>query len=350
MPDHEPRWQVLQKRGITIDHLRLLVEELHGAFSPVDGGFISLGRIPNELQRAVVSDQICQSAYAIAENLLEAHLHQEQLANIVGAEGVAMPTKETAEATVLRGAEMDMAITGCVRAMGSALDCLAATAIGVLRIPLSITRASFGGLANFPKSKAGQSPNHHQKRAWGRWAQLVETHEQKLPEGWFDWEQAMRNLNIHRGRQVHTLVQKRREPDEPQILVFDRDPEGLTRSAARFDLHLRNRPELPDMQDFVTSPKKADLWIAEPAQVTLSGVLAAINALTEEASHFLLSGWNYANKWGAAFLPPIEKWELEEEPTPFKGIIGVDTPYPVAYGVVNPHLGKRLELAEKLRP
>jgi hypothetical protein len=343
------RWRVLRDRGITVEHLQPLVDELHGAFTADDIGFAALGRIPDPVLRAVVSDQICQSVYAISENLLEAQLHQEQLTGIVGDRGLRMP-KGDGEATVVRGAEMDMAITGCVRAIGSALDCLAATAIGVLRIPESITKASFSTLASrFPTSKAAENANHKQARAWSDWSRLVKSHESYLPTGWFDWEQDMRNLNIHRGRQVHTLLQRLRDPEQPQVIVPTDDPIEITKSTARFDLHLRNRPRLPDMQDFITAPKKHDLWITEPATTTLSGILRAVNALTEEASQFLLSWWRHAEKWGAFFPPPIEKWKLEPEPPQFMGVLGISRQYPVAFGVGNPHLVERLKLAESLR-
>ncbi len=33
---------------------------------------------------------------------------------------------------------------------------------------------------------------------------------------------------------------------------------------------------------------------------------------------------------------------------PFKGILGAEPDYPVGFGMVSPHLAKRLELADKL--
>jgi hypothetical protein len=348
MADSDPRWNVLRANGISVEHLRLLLEQLQGDFSVEACGFTAFHRIPDEKQRAVVSDQICQSAYAITENLLEAKLHQKQLEAIQGPQGVSLPKRDIAEETVERGAEMDMAITGSVRAMGSALDCLGATAIGVLRMPTSITKASFGALVkNFPKSKAAKSANRKQVRAWGDWLRLVENHKRMQPTDWFDWLEAMRNVNIHRGRQVHTLMQRLRAPDEPQFLVLDQKPGDLTLSAARFILHLRNRPGLPDMQDFITA-EKGRLWLSEAATITLPGLLSTVNALVEEASQFLLSWWTYAEKWGRFFPPPVDAWKLDKEPEPFKGILGAEPDYPVSFGMVSPHLGKRLELAQKL--
>lgn len=153
------RWRVLSERGLKVEHLRDLVDELHATFSAEAGGYAALARIGDEELRAVVSDQVAQSAYSIGENLLEAHLHQRQLADIIGVDGLALPSKDTVEAALLRGAEMDMAITGCVRAMGSALDCVAAVAIVTIRVPQSITKASFGGLASFLEKRAASAPN-----------------------------------------------------------------------------------------------------------------------------------------------------------------------------------------------
>lgn len=170
-----------------------------------------------------------------------------------------------------------------------------------------------------------------------------------LPDGWFDWEQDMRNLNIHRGRQVHTLLQRIKDAEQPQMIVYDRDPDDLSRTNARFDLYLRSRPGLPDMQDLVTTEDQ-HVWLPEPAAVTLSVILNLLNDLIEEASQILLRYWRYAAKWGAFFVPPVEKWALEKpEPRPFKGILEDSTDYPAGQAIVGPHLAERLRLAQKLR-
>jgi hypothetical protein len=347
MPGQSPRWNVLRGNGLVHENLDNLVERLQDDLSVEDSGFPAFFRIADGVQRAVVSDQICQSAFSISENLLEARLHSRQLEAIT--EEIRVPNRETAEVAVLRGAEMDMAITGSVRALGSTLDCLAATTIGVLRMPTSMTKASFGGLArNFPKTRHAKAANTKQARAWGDWGRLVDGHWKLPPVGWFDWLDAMRNLNVHRGRQIHVLMQRLRAPEEPQLLVFDQEPKELTVSAALFDLHLRNRPGLPDMQDLITADE-GRVWLGETADVTLAGLLSLVLALVEEASQFLLSWWAYAEKWGAFFPPPVEAWALEEEPEPFKGVLGIEPDYPAGFGMVGAHLAKRLELANKLR-
>ena len=350
MPAEEARWDVLEDCGIETARLRPLVEQLDCNFFADDGGYRQLHAISDEEQRAVVSDQISQSIFAVSENLLEARLHQRQLEEIVGPEGVKFPDQAAAKDTVYRGAEMDMAITGCVRAMGSTLDCLAATAIGVMRIPSSITTASFGRLATFTESKKAQGGTELQRRAWQDWTRLVAIHEALPPTGWFDWLLGMRNLNIHRGRQVHILLQRLKESDTPQMIVFDSDPVGLERQAARFDLYLRNRPDLPDMQDLISVSHDSDLWVYEAATITLPGIFKLVNNLVEEAAHFLLSWWNYAGRKSAQFPPPAKEWNLGAATAAgFDGILGNQQRYPVAYGIASPRLAERLKLAQNLR-
>ncbi|HJZ34939.1 MAG TPA: hypothetical protein VJ204_01605 [Solirubrobacterales bacterium] len=350
MAAEDSRWDVLADCGVETTRLRALIERLAGDFGADQGGYRQMAAITDKETRAVVCDQIGQSAFSISENLLEARLHQRQLEEIVGPDGVRFPQRASAKDTVYRGAEMDMAITGCVRAMGSALDCLAATAIGVMRAPTSITTASFGRLATFNESRKAQGGTELQRRAWQDWARLVAIHEGLPPTGWFPWLGAMRNLNIHRGRQVHMLLQRQKETDVPQMIVFDADPATLNRDAARFDLHLRNRPDLPDMRDLIGVADQADLWIYEPATTTLPGIFKLVNDLVEEAAHFLLSWWRHAERKPGEFPPPVSEWALTTSTgTAFAGISGITQRYPVSYGIANPQLAERLKLAQALR-
>lgn len=245
---------------------------------------------------------------------------------------------------------MDMEITGCVRALGSALDCLAAVAIGVLRMPYSIQRASFADLTKVVSPKTLASATPKQRQLWGAITQLCETHRQKPPAGWLDWLNGMRNLNVHRARQVHILLQRVRNPDQPQLLVFDQDPVAVTKQTARFDLHLRRRPSSPDMHDFIASSATVDLWLSERATTTLPGTVLMANELVEEAAHFRLEWWNYAASRSALLPPPSQAWALASAVTPsFDGVAPATAPFRVDVGLVGPHMTERLALAERLR-
>jgi hypothetical protein len=352
MADHTENawWSLLGEYAISHEHLRELIEQFEADFSPGDGGYRQLGGLTDPVQRAVVSDQICLAASAIRANLVEARLHQRQFEAIVGDDGARYPTAETLKETLRQGAEMDMAITGCTRAMVSALDCLGAVGIGVLRMPKSITRGSFTDIdpETAPKSPATASPK--QQKLWADLRTLCENHRKQRPDGWLDWLFGMRNLNVHRARQSRIRLQRMRDTDSPQLLVATSEPEQMAKETARFDLHLRNRPDLPDMHDFITSPMTNDLWINERATTTLPGIFEVVNALVEEASQFLASCWRYAGKWPAEFPLPVARWKLQDPPWPsFDGIAPNARRFPVDYGRAGPQMSKRLELAEQLR-
>jgi hypothetical protein len=131
-------WELMSDLAIPHLHQRGLIEQLEHDFSAAEAGYRSLHAIADEKQRAVVSDQILQSAIAVRQNLVEARLHQRELDGIVGPDGLRFPEGEKIKDTLVQDAKIDMAITGSVRALGSALDCLAAVAIGVLRIPSGV--------------------------------------------------------------------------------------------------------------------------------------------------------------------------------------------------------------------
>lgn len=343
-------WEVLKDHAIPHVYLRELVDQLIADFDADALGYAQLHAIPNDEQRAVVSDEICQSAIAIRENFLQARLHQRQLDAIAGADGVRFPARATAKDTVLRGAEVDMAITGCVRALSSVLDGLGAVAVGVLRLPFSLHRAAFTNISQAVEPKPLAKGTRKQQELWRDLNRIIDAHRNRLPKGWLDWLAGMRNLNVHRARQVHVFLQRTRDQAQPQVLVMTATPEEVNRQMARFDLHLRKRPDLADMQDFVTAPSPGDLWINERAGTTLPGILSLTNDLMEEACQYLASCWRYAGNWSTLFPPPVSAWTLPQQPWPsFDGIAPSTTPFPAHMGATGPLLAERLRLAESLR-
>jgi hypothetical protein len=147
----EERWAVFQEEGIRTSHLRPLVEQLDQDFEVASSGYAQFQTIADPYERAVVSELIGRSAMGLADNLLEARLAQHALAEMVPAEGLAMPTRKTARQHIRDGAWTDMHLAAFVRALESAFDCLAAVAMGVLRIPTPLAKAQlsqFRNLAN----------------------------------------------------------------------------------------------------------------------------------------------------------------------------------------------------------
>lgn len=128
-------WALLNELAIKRVYLRELLEQFECDFSASDGGYRQLRALHDPTQQAVVSDQICMSASAIRSNLIEARLHEHQLTEILGDAGTPFPAESTYGDVLRKNAERDMVIIGWSRAMGSALDCLGAVAVGVLRMP-----------------------------------------------------------------------------------------------------------------------------------------------------------------------------------------------------------------------
>jgi hypothetical protein len=105
------------------------------------------------------------------------------------------------------------------------------------------------------------------------------------------------------------------------------------------------------MEDFVMAPTASDLWLDETAQTTLGGVFDAANEFIEEAAHFLVVWWRYAEKWSSSsFPPPVKAWRpasaLGET---FGGAAPASDKFQSDQGAGYPTLGERLAVAEELR-
>jgi len=92
---------------------------------------------------------------------------------------------------------------------------MSAVAVGILRMPVSIHKASFHDIRRTADPKTLPKGTSDQQKAWTALDQLCERHRNKPPSGWLDWLFGMRNLNVHRARQVHMLLQRTRAAVSP---------------------------------------------------------------------------------------------------------------------------------------
>lgn len=254
-----------------------------------------------------------------------------------------------AATTYARAPWIDLHLGALTSGLQAAFDCLAATAIGVLRVPVSIKRAHMTQVDDL--TAAHFKPlTRELERAWRDWTTLVSHHKLSPPKGWWGWLAGMRHQWVHRARQNRVHVQRVRENDQPQVLLLAEDPAAASAEVARFDVHLRRRPHLADMEDFVLAPAPVDLWLAEPAEVTVAGVFDAANEFTEEAAHFLLAWWRYADKWRLCFPPPPRAWEPKQAlGASFAGVAPRTVPFRPESGMGYPTLARRLSVAQSLR-
>lgn len=344
----DERWAVFAEENIRTTQLKPLVRALDEDFEETYFGYRQLLTIADDYERAVVSELISRSSMGLADNLLEARLAQQAFDELVPAEGLRMPTKDTLRTHIRDGAWADMHLAAFVRALESGFDCLAAVAIGVMRVPLPLSRAQ---LSQFNPKNSLVAPTPQLARGWADWQKLLNFHTAAPPAGWREWLNGMRNLHVHRAHQNRILLQRAITPGEPQVLFVSSTPEADMKSMARFDQHLRRRPHLADMEDYVLSPTVSDLWLDEKAQVTLAGVFDAANEFVEDAAHFLLAWWRYAEKWSStAFPPPKKAWKPAQALGPsFGGAAPSGSKFQAARGEAHPNLTRRLAVAHKLR-
>jgi hypothetical protein len=346
----DDRWIVLAEEGIRCRYLRQLVEALDDDFDEASGGYSQLAAIADPYRRAVVSDLIGRSAQGVADNLLEARLSQHALEKILSADGQRMPTAETGRQHIRESAWIDLHLGAVVAALQAGFDCLAATAVGVLRVPVPLKRAQITQVDDLSRPQFRPATSDLMK-AWSDWSTLVAHHKAAPPNGWWQWLAGMRHQRVHRARQNRVLIQRTRDEGEPQVVLFTEDPEALTAEIARFDVHLRRRPQLADMEDFVLSPDPSALWLGEPIGVTLAGVFEAANEFCEEAAQFLLAWWRYAGKWRRCFPPPGgDAWAPAQTiGDSFAGVAPPAVPFRPATGKGHPSLTRRLAVAQSLR-
>jgi hypothetical protein len=177
--------------GLRLEELRELVAALDAQLSAEAWGYAQLDDIDDEVQRAVVSDQIRSAAHGIEENLLEARLHELDVGDLVGPNGLSMPYSNASINDHLRYDRLELHIVGFFRAFGSALDCLAAALIGAVRVPMSIRLADMGRLTTFDPEAGGRlwpdNVPETQREAWRALIDLLAAARKREPAGWYVW-------------------------------------------------------------------------------------------------------------------------------------------------------------------
>lgn len=153
---------------------------LAGDLSVEARGFEQLDDLEDPRQRAIVSDTLLASIDGLQTNLREASEHAGVLCALVGPNGRAMPDPgRPAEAEEM--ADIDRELVGFFRAIGSALDCLTAVAIVVLRLPTSVSRASAESLSSLQERAEGAE--EPQKEHWSRWPMPSRQRESAITPG-----------------------------------------------------------------------------------------------------------------------------------------------------------------------
>lgn len=318
-------------------------------FSVADRGYRQFSVIADERDRALISDEVCQAVQAIGTNLMETRLHEKDLSTLVGSgmplAGTGSPASDY-EAT----ARVDQHLAGFFRALGSTADCLAAAAIGVLLAPRDIRRASHLDLLALDDPRADATPD--QRGAWQEIQTSVNEHRSRDPTGWLDWAIEARNAIVHRARQLSMLLPGQATDDRAPIHVVADNPYDVATAISRGVPHLRRRPWLGDLSDLGASARIEDIWLLEPAIVTLMGMREHLNDLVEDIAGKLLAHWQEISAGGLRLLSgPARSRRSEDLPESLRArFSGFAPPIPlkITFGAFHPHVATRIELAKEL--
>jgi hypothetical protein len=182
-------------------------------------------------QRILIADYLHQAIGTIKTNLIDARLHQleERAAaqdemdrhaddlTIVGTEVIPKVQPPNCGLDDLPRHLADLHQAGFFRAIGSAVDCLGATVIGVAGLSTNILRADIG-----KAFATAAKPNEPSALAAEAHRLLCDARDAAGPAGWLSWAADYRNMLVHRARRLSLRQYTRRDsllgPDGTPIL------------------------------------------------------------------------------------------------------------------------------------
>lgn len=300
-----------------------LVSEIRRDLSPTAFGIGWWSPHPDPPRRILISDHLLLCASGVGINMVEARLHLLELrdARVRWNEEFAKRVQESPAGLKILAAEnvrdelpralASLHLGGLLRAVGSALDCLAAVVIGVAALPMNILKADFSKLTQYvtAPNRLPDMPQLHQ--------QLAETIKRALaragPEGWLEWATGYRNMLVHRGRHINL---SKIVPERSPIVR----PDG--RDVVRFRLVSvlpadPGRSEVEVLRDGERRP----ILLSEDASVTVEGIYASTARLVEDMSESMKDIWLRRRQNPTLIAQPRRQWELLEatRPSGFRG-------------------------------
>ena len=204
--------------GMALPNLRKLEEAILADLVPSPPYGISWwGPSLRPALRILVSDQLYACTTSVSDNLYEASLHWREFLDWKDRDDELIPVnvesgqpepgtpERTNPLQVLTPQMKQLHAIGVIRALSSALDCLAGTIVAIVALPTNILRADFkrvqGKLKNARKQEASDRTKAREIQA-----QLSDTIDSLIdqhgPPGWVRWMLDYRNMLVHRGRRI----------------------------------------------------------------------------------------------------------------------------------------------------
>jgi hypothetical protein len=299
--------------GMELPHGAALETEILADFTeqpPYGIGWWAPG--PGTSRRILIADQLYSCATSAAGNMTEAALHWLEFLDAAErdsarfADAVQIENgRPTISAPRPRSPLDELApelvrihYAGIVRALASALDCLAGVVIGVAALSMSILRADFER-ARAKLNRITSAANDGEKMQAQFAAMLEAGIAAAGPPGWLDWTLDFRNMLVHRGRRFEYGQFVPRSPT-----LYGANAQRLLR--VRRVTHLPRDPGRSDIEVFLDSP-----WtfvLTEGAELTLQGLIASTKALLETTAKDLLGLWRWRRDHPASLSQPVAQW------------------------------------------
>jgi hypothetical protein len=266
---------------------------------------------PGTSRRILIADQLYCCMTSVTSNMTEAALHwlefldaaerdSARFADAVQIENgrpTIVPPRPYSPLDQLAPDLVRVHYAGIVRALSSALDCLAGVVIGVAALPINILRADFDKARAKLKKIA---PSNDGEKMQAQFAAMLEAGIADAgPAGWLEWTLDFRNMLVHRGRRFEYGQYVPRSP-----ALYGANAQRLLR--ARRVAHLPRDPGRSDVEVLIDAPWT--LVLTEESERTLEGLIASTKALLETTARHLLGLWRWRRDHPASLPQPAAQW------------------------------------------
>jgi hypothetical protein len=280
----------------------------------------------DESQRQLISHQLTESLATVPGLLTRARLHLLEVAHavdllnaaphcvVVHSGGTGEPRQQLlryeSAAEHLPSELEQLHIAGFVHALFSALDVVGGVIIGVAGVPRSIlTKADFGVAMSALANPAKSAVQAHRDA----WLQLHQEVSAALatPADWHLWLADLRNTVAHRAKipTLHLVVPNGRAALSGADLV----------RFVNIETRLPRQPARAFLQSLAANPH--EVYLDEPAAVTLTGLLNSTVKLVELTSDALAKLWERRRSGDLQLAQPPEQWP-KLEPAPARSFAG----------------------------
>ena len=341
-PGEERAAALRRALGLRTPAVDAFLAALESQLSADAWGYAQLADIKDFEQRARVSDQLLSAAAGLRDALVDVRISVREFDERTGPNGLPYADGTDSLNDTLGSELLLRALASFFRSVGPALDCLTACAIVVGRLPVSIQLADISVLVKFDATAEHKKvfPVGVPDDQRALWRTLAICHAEAStagPRDWLAWALETRNALTHRGR-VTSIYMPR--PFSGQLQL---DPR-LGPHRFRYDLHLRRRPWLPEIESMLAAARYPDTWIGEPAQQTISGIADALVVYCEALMDWCRREWMVE---GRELKTPMARWVLRPAPdVHFEGVAPTRQSIGSAVGGINEEY---FALAERLR-